>query len=236
MGAKRRSSVYQSKVNYGSWSSEKAVAGSERPTAVSRAAWLVSFCQFGLFCHLSIEVPHYRRRRRLPVLNTRAEHDRLIEAESLWQAGDLRAFEATGNYHRPIAWRRIEAGFAVRLVSSMALARTRAALPNGWNKNDPRDAQVILHMLRIGATQCNLDAAVPGRLKRGPSCMQTTGPHSLLIDRPYFSHLLKEMTAMEFYAALDFALEKTALCIVDGDGASPHFCSNADGRATPTLA
>jgi transposase len=63
------------------------------------------------------------------------------------------AFEATGNYHRPIAWRLIEAGFDVRLVSSMALARTREALHNGWDKNDPRDAQVILHMLRIGATQ-----------------------------------------------------------------------------------
>jgi hypothetical protein len=35
----------------------------------------------------------------------------------------------------------------------MALARTREALHNGWDKNDPRDAQVILHMLRIGATQ-----------------------------------------------------------------------------------
>ena len=63
------------------------------------------------------------------------------------------AFEATGNYHRPIAWRLIEAGFDVRLVSSMALARTREALHNGWDKSDPRDAQVILHMLRIGATQ-----------------------------------------------------------------------------------
>jgi transposase len=51
------------------------------------------------------------------------------------------AFEATGNYHRPIAWRLIEAGFDVRLVSSMALARTREALHNGWDKNDPRDAQ-----------------------------------------------------------------------------------------------
>jgi hypothetical protein len=35
----------------------------------------------------------------------------------------------------------------------MALASTREALHNGWDKNDPRDAQVILHMLRIGASQ-----------------------------------------------------------------------------------
>ena len=28
----------------------------------------------------------------------------------------VRGFEATGNYHRPIAWRLAEAGFEVRLV------------------------------------------------------------------------------------------------------------------------
>lgn len=61
--------------------------------------------------------------------------------------------EATGNYHGPIAWRLHEAGFQVRLVSSVALARTREALHKGWDKNDPKDAQVILHMLRMGASQ-----------------------------------------------------------------------------------
>jgi len=30
--------------------------------------------------------------------------------------------EATGNHHRPIAWRLPQAGFDVRLVSSMAAA------------------------------------------------------------------------------------------------------------------
>lgn len=63
------------------------------------------------------------------------------------------AMEATGNYHGPIAWRLHEAGFQVRLVSSVALARTREALHNGWDKNDPKDAQLILHMLRMGASQ-----------------------------------------------------------------------------------
>ena len=41
----------------------------------------------------------------------------------------------------------------MRLISSVALARTREALHNGWDKNDPKDAQVILHMLRIGVSQ-----------------------------------------------------------------------------------
>jgi transposase len=100
-----------------------------------------------------IEAPNHKRRRRLPVLNSRAEHDRLIELLQTYGRPVVCGFEATGNYHRPIAWRLAEAGFEVRLVSSLALARTREALHNSWDKNDPKDAQVILHMLRIQATQ-----------------------------------------------------------------------------------
>ena len=100
-----------------------------------------------------IEASHQKRRRRLSVLNTRCEHDRLIEILRAYGKPVVCAFEATGTYHRPMAWRLIEAGFDVRLVSSMALAGTREALHNGWDKNDPCNAQVILHMLRIGATQ-----------------------------------------------------------------------------------
>jgi len=100
-----------------------------------------------------IEAPGHKRRRRLSVLNTRAEHDHLIEILQSYDRPVVCAFEATGNYHRPIAWRMVEAGFETRLVSSLALARTREALHNGWDKNDPKDAQVILHMLRIHSTQ-----------------------------------------------------------------------------------
>lgn len=35
-------------------------------------------------------------------------------------------------------------------------------LHNGWDKNDPKDAQVILHMLRIGATQAYVDPLAAG--------------------------------------------------------------------------
>jgi len=100
-----------------------------------------------------IEAPGHKRRRRLLVLNNRAEHDHLIEVLQAYGRPVVCAFEATGNYHRPIAWRLAEAGFEVRLVSSLALARTREALHNSWDKNDPKDAQVMLHMLRIQATQ-----------------------------------------------------------------------------------
>ena len=54
------------------------------------------------------------------------------------------------------------AGFDLKLVSSVALARTREALHNSWDKNDPKDAQVILHMLQIGAVQIFQDPMVAG--------------------------------------------------------------------------
>ncbi|SDA28109.1 Transposase, partial [Methylobacterium sp. UNC378MF] len=109
-----------------------------------------------------IEVPGSGRRRRLSVLNTRAEHDRLIALLSDLGQPVTCGFEATGNYHRPIAWRLLQAGFAVRLVSSVGLARTREALHNGWDKNDPKDAQVMLHMIRIGASQVYHDPLAAG--------------------------------------------------------------------------
>ncbi len=109
-----------------------------------------------------VHMPGQRRRRRLTVLNTRAAHDRLIEA--LLAIGNVVVvgFEATGNYHRPLAWRLLEAGFEVRLISSVALARTREALHNSWDKNDPKDAQVILHLLQSGVSQRYYDPLAEG--------------------------------------------------------------------------
>ncbi|WP_419799661.1 MAG: IS110 family transposase [Terasakiella sp.] len=100
-----------------------------------------------------IELPDRKRRMRFSVLNTREEHDFFIENLKAFNLPIVVGFEATGNYHRTIAWRLLEAGFDVRLISSVGLARTREALHNGWDKNDPKDAQVILHMLKIGASQ-----------------------------------------------------------------------------------
>lgn len=63
------------------------------------------------------------------------------------------AFEPTGDYHRPLAHSLGVQGFALHLVSSLAVARTRDALYNSWDKNDSKDAQVILHLLKTRATQ-----------------------------------------------------------------------------------
>jgi hypothetical protein len=72
------------------------------------------------------------------------------------------AFEATSNYHRALAYHLAAAGFEVKLVSSVALARTREALNNSWDKNDPKDAQVILYMMEIGNEQFYHDPLVNG--------------------------------------------------------------------------
>ena len=109
-----------------------------------------------------IDAPGRKRRRRLKILNTRQEHDRLVGVLAAYNGPVVVGFEATGKYHRAIAHHRLSAGFDLRLISSMALARTREALTNGWGKNDPRDAQVILHMLQIGACQVFYDPLANG--------------------------------------------------------------------------
>ncbi len=84
------------------------------------------------------------RGRRVTVLNRLDHFTRLIGALSDYGRPVRVAFEATGNYRRALAFHLRAAGFETRLVSSVALARTREALNDSWDKNDPKDAQVIL--------------------------------------------------------------------------------------------
>jgi transposase len=100
-----------------------------------------------------IGVPDKKRRRRMTVMNTLEDFQRLSASLASYELPVRIGFEATGNYHRPLAHHLGEAGFELKLISSVGLARTREALHNSWDKNDPKDAQVILHMLEIGAVQ-----------------------------------------------------------------------------------
>ena len=100
-----------------------------------------------------IGVPGKKRRRRMTIMNTLEDFQRLSAALVNYGLPVRIGFEATGNYHRPLAHHLGQAGFELKLISSVALARTREALHNSWDKNDPKDAQVILHMLEIGAVQ-----------------------------------------------------------------------------------
>lgn len=105
---------------------------------------------------------HTAARRRFKVANGRADHDQFVAyLKSL--PGDVRvAFEPTGDYHRPLAYRLLTEGFEVRSVSSVALARIREARYGNWDKNDPKDAQVILHMLEQGLVQTYYDPLFNG--------------------------------------------------------------------------
>ena len=109
-----------------------------------------------------IAIPDKKRRRRLTALNERADFNRLATALKEYGRPVRVAFEATGNYHRALAYYLATAGFEIKLVSSVALARTLEALNNSWDKNDPKDAQVILHMMEIGNEQYYHDPLVCG--------------------------------------------------------------------------
>jgi len=110
-----------------------------------------------------MELPNGRR-RTMRVANSKSEIDGFVEAlRALGHRCEI-AFEPTGDYHRPLAYVLGQAGFHLALVSSLAVARTREALYNSWDKNDPKDAQVILHLLKNGTTQRYLDPLVTGHL------------------------------------------------------------------------
>jgi transposase len=104
------------------------------------------------------------RRRALRVPNTRAGIDAFTAQLAACGGPCAVGFEPTGDYHRPLAYWLGQAGCLLHLVSSVAVARTREAHYNSWDKNDPKDAQVILHLLKGGHTQRFVDPAVAGTL------------------------------------------------------------------------
>ena len=78
--------------------------------------------------------------KRFRMANSHSDHDRLVEVvRSLPQPCRI-GFEATGNYHRTLAFRLVAEGFDVCLISSLASARYREVMFNFWDKNDPKDA------------------------------------------------------------------------------------------------
>src|SRR5829696_6446780 len=108
-----------------------------------------------------VELPDGRRQKMI-VRNQLPEFRRLADYLRSLGRECLIAFEPTADYHRCLAYFLGSQGFELRLASSLAVARTREALHNSWDKNDPKDAQVILHLLRNGTTQRYLDPVVTG--------------------------------------------------------------------------
>lgn len=107
-----------------------------------------------------IEAPGWKNRKRFRVQNTAEEFRAFADfLHSLGLPARI-GFEPTGNYHRALAYFLHSEGFHLELISSLALARTREAMHNSWDKNDPKDAQVILHLLKSGLTQHYHDPVV----------------------------------------------------------------------------
>ncbi len=98
----------------------------------------------------------------MTITNTLEDFRRLATALASYELPVRIGFEATGNYHRALAHHLGQAGFDLKLVSPVGLARTREVLHNSRDKNDPKDAQVILHMLEIRAVQFFHDPLVTG--------------------------------------------------------------------------
>jgi len=92
-------------------------------------------------------------RRKMTVANSRADFDQFNAYLTSLRASVEVGLEPTGDYHRAIANFLLREGHHVQFVSSIATNRTREALYNSWDKNDPKDAQVILHLLKGGVTQ-----------------------------------------------------------------------------------
>ncbi|HET9123024.1 MAG TPA: IS110 family transposase, partial [Acidiferrobacteraceae bacterium] len=59
-------------------------------------------------------------------------------------------------------YRLLQAGVEVVSISSVAQARFREALFNSWDKNDPKDAAVILQMMKQGQVQTYVDPLLAG--------------------------------------------------------------------------
>lgn len=76
-----------------------------------------------------IEVPDKKRCRRVSVLNTLDEFERLIKLLRSFQRPVRVAFEATGNYHRALAFQLDAAGFNIKLFPSRPSSWSRRILP-----------------------------------------------------------------------------------------------------------
>lgn len=102
------------------------------------------------------------KRQRFKMGNTAADFDRLIAYLKTLSGPCRIGLEPTGDYHRALAHRLLMAGFEVVSINSVAQARYRDAMFNSWDKNDPKDAAVILEMLRRDAYQRYVDPMLAG--------------------------------------------------------------------------
>ena len=102
------------------------------------------------------------RRRSFKFANRRADHDDFVSLLHSLDGSVQVGLEPTGDFHRNIAYRLLIEGFQVVSISSLALARFREARFGTWDKNDPKDAQVMLAMMAQGMVQVYWDPLFSG--------------------------------------------------------------------------
>jgi transposase len=102
------------------------------------------------------------RRRSFKFANRFADHNEFVTYLHSLPGTVQVGLEPTGDYHRTIAYRLLTEGFQVVSISSLALARFREARFGTWDKNDPKDAQVILAMMSQGMVQVYWDPLSSG--------------------------------------------------------------------------
>lgn len=100
------------------------------------------------------------KKERFQVHNTLQDYQKFSAYLKNFSMPCFIGLEATGNYHRPLAYFLQKEGFTICLISSLAAARTREALHNSWDKNDPKDAMVILHLMKTGVVQKYYDPLI----------------------------------------------------------------------------
>ncbi len=102
------------------------------------------------------------QRRHFKFANRHADYQEFVQYLRSLSGSTMIGLEPTGDYHRPLANRLLREGFQVVAISSLALARTREARFGNWDKNDPKDAQVMLSMMQQGLVQVYWDPLASG--------------------------------------------------------------------------
>jgi hypothetical protein len=102
------------------------------------------------------------QRKSFKFANRSADHNEFVEYLHSLSGPVQIGLEPTGDYHRTIAYRLLVEGFQVVSISSLALARFREACFGTWDKNDPKDAQVMIAMMEQGLVQVYWDPLFSG--------------------------------------------------------------------------
>ncbi|HWT85708.1 MAG TPA: IS110 family transposase [Myxococcales bacterium] len=130
-------------------------------TTLTPETWLVAI-DIGKAFHAVLVEGGDGKRQQFRMANHVEDYDRLVVFLRGLPGPARIALEPTGDFHRTLAHRLLREGFSVVSVSSVAGARYREALFNSWDKNDPKDAHVILQLLKHGLVQHYHDPLLAG--------------------------------------------------------------------------